>query len=54
MVNHKIGETLIKRIGTKDPFRKTNKIMCVLSVARVGILLEFANSGSVSMYRRLT
>ena len=50
MVDLKVGETLIKRIRTKDPLHKFNKIMCVLSVARVGILLEFANSESVSLY----
>jgi hypothetical protein len=54
MIDLKVAETLVKRIRTNDPLHKTNKIMCVLFVARVGILIEFANSESISLYHRLT
>ena len=39
---------------TKDPLHKINLIDPVLSMARVGILLDFANFGNVNLSRRLT
>ena len=55
IIDLKEGETQIKiTIRTKDPFRKINLIDHVLSVARVGILLDFANFGNVNLSRRLT
>ena len=41
-------------IRTKDPLYKINLIDLVLSVARVGILLDFANFGNVNLSRKLT
>ena len=41
-------------IRTKDPLHKINLIDPVLSVARVGISLDFANFGNVNLSRRLT
>ena len=38
----------------KDPLHMINLIDHVLSVARVGILLDFANFGNVNLSRRLT
>ena len=49
----KEGETQIK-ITTKDSLHKINLIDPVLSVARVGISLDFANFGNVNLSRRLT
>ena len=43
MVDLTIGGTLVKGIRTKDPLQITNKLMHVLSMARVGILLDFEN-----------
>ena len=55
IIDLKEGETQIKiTIRTKDPFHKINLIDHVLSVARVGILLDFANFGNVTLSRRLT
>ena len=55
IIDLKKGETRIKiTIRTKDPLHKINLIDPVLSVARVGILLDFANFGNVNLSRRLT
>ena len=55
IIDLKEGETQIKiTIRTKDPLHKINLIDLVLSVARVGILLDFANFGNVNLSRRLT
>ena len=55
IIDLKEGETQIKiTIRTKDPLHKINLIDPVLSVARVGILLNFANFGNVNLSRRLT
>ena len=49
------GKTQIKiTIKTKDPLHKINLIDSVLFVARVGILLDFANFRNVNLFRRLT
>ena len=49
------GKTQIKiTIKTKDPLHKINLIDLVLSVARVGILLDFANFENVNLSRKLT
>ena len=53
MVNLTIGATLIKGIRTKDPLQITNKLMHVFSVARVGILLDFANFKNMGLFHRL-
>ena len=53
MVDLTIGATLVKGIITKDPLQITNKLMNVLSMARVGILLNFANFGNVNLSHRL-
>ena len=53
MVDLTIGATLIKGIRTKDPLQITNKLMHVLSVARVGILLDFANFGNMGLSHKL-
>ena len=55
IIDLKEGETQIKiTIRTNDPFHKINLIDHVLSVARVGILLDFANFGNVNLSRKLT
>ena len=55
IIDLKEGETQIKRtIRTKDPLHKINLIDPVLSVAIVGILLDFVNFGNVNLPRRLT
>ena len=55
IINLKERETQIKiTIRTRDPLHKINLIDPVLSVARVGILLDFANFGNVNLSRRLT
>ena len=41
-------------IRTKDPLHKIILIDPVLSVARVGIMLDFANFENVNLSRRLT
>ena len=38
-------------IRTKDPLHKINLIDLILSVARVGMLLDFANFGNVNLFR---
>ena len=49
------GKTQIKiTIKTKDPLHKINLIDPVLFVARVAILLNFANFRNVNLFRRLT
>ena len=53
MVDLTIGATLDKRIRTKNPLLITNKLMHVLSVARVGILLNFANFENMGLSYRL-
>ena len=53
MVDLTIRATLDKRIRTKNPLLITNKLMHVLSVARVGILLNFANFGNMGLSHRL-
>ena len=53
MVDLTIGDTLVKGIRTKDSFPITNKLMHVLSVARVGILLNFANFETMDLSHRL-
>ena len=53
MVDLTIGATLVKGIRTKDPLQITNKLMHVLSVARVGILRDFANFKNISLSHRL-
>ena len=55
IINLKERETQIKiTIRTRDPLHKINLIDPVLSVARVGILLDFVNFGNVNLSRRLT
>ena len=55
IIELKEGETRIKfTIRTKDPLHKNNLIDSVLSVVRVGILLDFANFGNVNLSCRLT
>ena len=55
IIDLKEGETQIKiTIKTNDPIHKINLIDPVLSVARVGILLDFANFGNVNLFHRLT
>ena len=55
IIDLKEGETQIKiTIRTKNPLHKINLIDPVLSVARVGILLDFANFGNVNLSCRLT
>ena len=55
IIDLKEVKTRIKiTIRTKDPFHKINLIDYVLSVARVGILLDFANFRIVNLSRRLT
>ena len=47
-------ETQIKiTIRTKNPLHKINLIDPVLSVARVGILLDFANFRNMNLSRKL-
>ena len=54
IINLKERETQIKiTIRTKDLFHKINLIDLVLSVARVGILLDFANFRNVNLSCRL-
>ena len=53
MVDLTIGATLVNGIRTKDPLQITNKLMHVFSVARVGILLDFANFGNMGLSHRL-
>ena len=53
MVDLTIGATLVKGIRTKDPFQITNKLMHVLSMARVGILLDFENFKNMGLSHRL-
>ena len=53
MVDFTIGATLVKGIRTKDPLQITNKLMHILFVARVGILLDFANFKNMGLSRRL-
>ena len=55
IIDLKEGETWIKiTIRIKDPLYKINLIDPVLSVARVGILLDFANFRNMNLSRRLT
>ena len=55
IIDLKEGETQIKiTIRTKDSLHKINLINPVLSVARVGILLDFANFGNMNLSRKLT
>ena len=42
-----------KRKKNKDPLQITNKLMHVLSVSRVGILLDFANFKNMGLSHRL-
>ena len=51
---HKIITQIKITIRTQDPLHKINLIDPVFSVARVGILLDFANFGNVNLSRRLT
>ena len=53
MVDLTIGATLVKGIRTKDLLQITNKLMHVLSIARMDILLDFANFGNMDMSHRL-
>ena len=54
IIELKEGETRIKfTIRTKDPLHKNNLIDPVLSMVRVGILLNFANFKNVNLSRRL-
>ena len=53
MVDLTIGDTLVKGIRTKDSLPITNKLMHVLSVAGVGILLDFANFENMDLSHRL-
>ena len=53
MVDLTIGATLVKGIRTKDLLQITNKLMHVLSMARMDILLDFANFGNMDMSHRL-
>ena len=53
MVDLTIGATLDKGIRIKDPLQITNKLMHVLSEARVGILLNFANFENLGLSYRL-
>ena len=55
IIDLKEGETQIKiTIKTKDSLHKINLIDPVLSVAKVGILLNFANFGNMNLSRKLT
>ena len=49
MVDLTIGATLVKGIRTKDLLPITNKLMHVLSMARMDVLLDFANFGNMDM-----
>ena len=42
-----------QRKKNKDPLQITNKLMHVLSVSRVGILLDFANFKNMGLSHRL-
>ena len=53
MADLTIGATLVKGIRAKDPFQITNKLMHVLSVAKVGILLDFTNFGNMGLSHKL-
>ena len=54
-IDLKEGETQIKiTIRIEDPLHKINLIVLVLSVARVGILLDFANFENVNLFHKLT
>ena len=53
MVDLTIGATLVKGIRTKDPLQITYKLMHVLSMARVGILLDFENFKNMGLSHRL-
>ena len=54
-IDLKEGETQIKiTIRIEDPLHKINLIILVLSVARVGILLDFANFKNMNLFHRLT
>jgi len=53
MVDLTIGAALVKGIRTKDPLQITNKLMNVLSMARVGILLNFANFENMGLTHKL-
>ena len=53
MVDFIIGATLVKGIRTKDLLQITNKLMHVLSMARMDILLDSANFGNMDMSHRL-
>ena len=54
IIDLKEGETQIKIIiRTKDPLHKINLIDLVLSVARMGILLDFANYRNVNLSHKL-
>ena len=53
MVDLTIGATLVKGIRIKDPLQITNKLMHVLSVARVGTLLDFENFENLGLSYRL-
>ena len=53
MVDFTIGATLVKGIRTKDLLQITNKLMHVLSMARVGILLDFENFKNMGLSHRL-
>ena len=48
------GNQIKITIRIKDPLHKINLIDPILSVARVGILLDFANFENVNLSRRLT
>ena len=55
IIDLKEVKTRIKiTIRTKDPFHKINLIDPILSMARVGILLDFANFKNVNLSCRLT
>ena len=54
IIDLKEGETQIKiTMRTKDPLHKINLIDHVLSMARVGILLNFSNFGNVNLFHKL-
>ena len=54
IIDLKEGETRIKiTIITKNPLHKINLINLVLSVAKVGIFLDFANFGNMNLFHRL-
>ena len=54
IIDLKGRETRIKiTISAKDPLHKINLIDPALFVARVGILLDFANFGKTNLSRRL-